>query len=60
MSLVQELQRDAIGSTVSTTELLRKALIVARKLAVRDFSEWIDWELKGYPNTSHWYWILAR
>lgn len=50
MSLVQELQRDAIGSTVSTSELLRKALIVARKLGVREFSEWIEHELKGYTD----------
>jgi hypothetical protein len=52
MSLVQELQRDAIGSTVPTSELLRKALVVARKLGVNKFSEWITLELKGYPRGS--------
>ncbi len=48
MSLVQELQREAIGSTVPVSELLRKALVVARKLGVQELSSWVEKELKGY------------
>jgi hypothetical protein len=49
-SLVQELQRDAIGQTVSASELLRKALVVARKLGIKEFAEWIELELRAYPS----------
>ena len=48
-SLVLELQKDALDKTVSTTELLRKALVVARKLKVTDLVEWLTHELNGYP-----------
>jgi AbiTii len=50
MSLVQELQRDAYGSEVPVSQLLRKALFVARKLQVQELVQWIDRELKGYHN----------
>lgn len=50
MSLVQELQRDAIGSQVPTSELLRKALVVARKLEIPEFRDWISLEIQGYPD----------
>ncbi|WP_152540909.1 hypothetical protein [Luteimonas huabeiensis] len=49
-SLVLELQRDALDKNVSTTDLLRKALVVARKLNVTDTVEWITNELNGYPS----------
>jgi hypothetical protein len=48
-SIVLELQRDALDSTRSTTDLLRKALVVARKLALGQFQTWINLELNGYP-----------
>lgn len=48
-SLVLELQRDALDKSVSTGDLLRKALVVARKLKVTDIVEWISNELNGYP-----------
>lgn len=48
MSIVQELQRDAIGSVVPISELLRKAMVVARKLALKDFSAWVESEMRGY------------
>src|SRR5436305_6361273 len=47
-SLVIELQRLAAESNASVTELLRKALIVASKLKIEDFKEWINCELQGY------------
>lgn len=46
--LILELQKEAIDSTISLTELLRKALVVATKLNIKDFKEWIDNELNGY------------
>lgn len=48
-SLVLELQRDALDKSVNTGDLLRKALVVARKLKVTDIVEWISNELNGYP-----------
>jgi hypothetical protein len=47
-SLIEELQRDAINSTISVSDLLRKALLVASKLDIPGVPEWIDKELSGY------------
>lgn len=47
--LVLELQRDAISETCSLGELLRKALVVAKKLHITDFELWASHELNGYP-----------
>ena len=48
-SIVLELQRMASDGHGSVTELLRKALLVARKLKIADFAEWVQHELSGYP-----------
>ena len=48
--LVLELQREASGSSVSTTVLLRKASVVAAKLGLPKAREWIQRELNGYQN----------
>lgn len=47
-SLVTELQSEALKASVSVTDLLRKALVVATKLGVCEFEEWIHRELNGY------------
>jgi AbiTii len=47
-SLVLELQSDALNSSVSTLDVLRKALVVARKLGIEKFQKWIEVELEGY------------
>src|SRR5271154_2225264 len=48
-SLVIQLQRECLDrQTYSTLDVLRKALVVAKKLDVTDFQEWIERELKGY------------
>lgn len=47
-SLVIELQRDTLASSVSILNLLRKALVVAQKLGIEEFQEWIELELNGY------------
>lgn len=51
-SLVLELQRDAYNTQVPVSELLRKALVVARKLNIGEFEKWINFELNGYPEGS--------
>ncbi|RUS93448.1 hypothetical protein DSM106972_096440 [Dulcicalothrix desertica PCC 7102] len=47
-SLVVELRRDALDSSVSVLSLLRKALVVAKKLDIQEFENWIELELNGY------------
>jgi nucleoside 2-deoxyribosyltransferase len=51
-AIVIELQRDALNSTELVSDLLRKALIVARKVGDEDFCRWIELELKGYSDDS--------
>ena len=48
MSIVLELQREAIDSEVPVTDLLRKALVVSKKLSIKEFEEWVQLELAGY------------
>lgn len=46
--LVLELQRAAMEENTNVSDLLRKAFVVARKLGVSEFQEWINLELNGY------------
>jgi hypothetical protein len=50
-SIVLELQREALDEKIRTSVLLRKALVVAKKLRIRDFEEWANKELSGYQPT---------
>lgn len=47
-SIVIDLQQDALGKHVKVSDLLRKALVVARKLSLYEFQTWIENELDGY------------
>lgn len=47
-SLVLELQRDTLDRNVRVSDLLRKALVVAKKLGLEDSVAWISKELNGY------------
>lgn len=47
-AIVPELVNMATVPDISTTDLLRKALVVARRLAVPEIVVWIDSELNGY------------
>ncbi|WP_202708324.1 hypothetical protein [Sporosalibacterium faouarense] len=47
-SIIIDLQREALDSSQSVTELLRKAYVVARKLKVKELKDWIDSELNGH------------
>lgn len=46
--IVLELQREALDEAVSTESLLRKAYLVAKKLKLKDFEEWLSQEQNGY------------
>lgn len=49
-SLIIELKANAINSSVSILDLLRQALVVATKLEIKDFEDWIELELNGYTD----------
>jgi hypothetical protein len=46
--LIEELQRDALDRDVRVTELLEKCLVVATKLRLNEFADWVHLELDGY------------
>jgi len=46
--LIEQLQAEALDSTKPIADLLRKALVVAKKLGISDFENWISAELNGY------------
>jgi hypothetical protein len=47
-SLIQQLQGSALDPGTSVSDLLRRAMVVARKLRVSEIQDWIDHELYGY------------
>ncbi len=47
-SLVQELQSEAMNPQTKVTDLLRKALVVARKLEINELRQWVEEEVRGY------------
>ena len=49
-SLIIELQRDALNADISISNLLRKALVAAKKLKIQEFEKWIELELNGYDH----------
>jgi hypothetical protein len=51
MSLLREIQSDAINSNVNVSDLLRKCKILAYRLGNDDFKSWVDFELNGYGST---------
>ena len=48
MGIVIELQREALDEKISIESLMRKAYLVARKLNLKEFEEWISQEQNGY------------
>ena len=52
-SIVLELQHDALKSDSDILGLLRKAHLIARKLGLKDFQEWVNNELNGYKDTKN-------
>ncbi|MUL00885.1 hypothetical protein GNP89_01485 [Aliivibrio fischeri] len=49
--LVLELQRDALNNSVDTSSLLRKALVVSKKLGIKNVENWLNQELNGYTDS---------
>lgn len=49
-SIVIELQQTALDSSVKVSDLLRKAMVVAKKLGILDFEKWTVDELDGYKD----------
>lgn len=49
-ALVPELVNMASDPTISTTDLLRRALVVARRLGVPELVDWITSEMNGYKH----------
>ena len=48
--IVIELQREALDESITIEALLRKAYLVAKKLKLKEFEEWINQEQNGYKN----------
>ena len=55
MSLLREIQIDAINSNAKISDLLRKCQILAYRLGNEDFKNWISFELQGYPQDPKMY-----
>lgn len=53
MAIVIELQEEALKSDADILSLLRKSSLIARKLELKDFQEWINNELNGYKGGSN-------
>ncbi|RDY70876.1 hypothetical protein DXT76_10855 [Halobacillus trueperi] len=54
-SIVLELQKEAMISKNDVSGLLRRSLVIARKLGLIDFENWVNDELSGYstkPNNA--------
>jgi len=49
-SLVRDFQRDIVQSGKGTTELLRTAKLISAKLDLPEITEWLTFELGGYPD----------
>ena len=49
-SIVLELQKEIISSNCDVVNVLRKAHLIASKLKLTDFDQWIQYELNGYPD----------
>ncbi|MEJ1392972.1 MAG: hypothetical protein RPU64_02050 [Candidatus Sedimenticola sp. (ex Thyasira tokunagai)] len=50
--VVIELQHDALNRDIPITDLCRKAYVVARKLRITEFEEWLKGELEGYSDNA--------
>ena len=47
-SIVLELQSEAMASDSNVSDLLRKSLVIASKLEIKDFEDWVKQEINGY------------
>ena len=49
-SIVLDLQNEIVSSNCDVVNILRKAHLIASKLKLADFDQWIQHELNGYPD----------
>jgi len=49
-SIIRTIQKEALDSSFSVNDLLRKSYLVARKLKLESFQKWIEFELNGYTS----------
>lgn len=52
MSLLREIQNDAINSSVDLSTILRKCKVLAARLGNSEFMAWVEHELNGYSSNS--------
>ena len=57
--IVLQLQAEALDGSVDIETLLRKAYLVARKLELKEFEEWISCEQNGYKTSPPDYRIIG-
>jgi hypothetical protein len=50
MSLIEEIQQEAIDSKSDLGSLLRKCKLLAARLGSRPLEDWLLWESNGYPD----------
>ena len=50
MSLIEEIQQEAIDSKSDLGSLLRKFKLLAARLGSRPLEDWLLWESNGYPD----------
>ena len=50
MSLLREIQSDAIDKNVDISVVLRKCKVLAARLGNKEFKLWVERELNGYPS----------
>ena len=50
MQLIDEIIRDLVDENANLPNILRKAKILASELRLKEFKNWIEFELDGYPS----------
>lgn len=49
-SIVIDLQNEVTSSECDVVKILRRSHVIAVKLGLKEFDQWISYELNGYPN----------
>lgn len=52
MTLLQQIQNDAVDGKTDLATLLRKCRVLAARLKNDEFKNWVQYELDGYPNSA--------
>lgn len=52
MTLLQQIQSEAVDGTSDLGSLLRRCRILAQRIGVEEFKKWVVYELEGYPADS--------